>query len=125
MSVLDEWIAQAEADYKGAVALQRRRRDPLPGLVCFHCQQCGEKYLKAFLVAQGVTPERTHDLLYLLSDASEYDARLDAFAPDCALLNPYAVAARYPGLVTSVADAADALRSARRLRRALRRRLGL
>lgn len=125
MSVLDEWIEQAEADYKGAVALRRRRRDPLPGLVCFHCQQCAEKYLKAFLVAQGVAPPRTHDLLYLLSEASAHDARLGVFAPECALLNPYAVAARYPGLITSTADAADALRAARRLRSALRRRLGL
>jgi hypothetical protein len=35
-----EWVAKAEADYDGAVALNRRRKNPLPDLVCFHCQQC-------------------------------------------------------------------------------------
>lgn len=38
MTVLDEWIEKAEADYKGAGALNRRRKEPLPDIVCFHCQ---------------------------------------------------------------------------------------
>jgi hypothetical protein len=34
VSLLDEWIEKAEGDYKGAVALQRRRKEPLPDVVC-------------------------------------------------------------------------------------------
>ncbi|MCZ6676164.1 MAG: HEPN domain-containing protein [Candidatus Poribacteria bacterium] len=63
MTLVDEWIEKAEADFKGAVALNRRRKDPLPDLVCYHCQQSAEKYLKAFLIAQGITPPRIHDLV--------------------------------------------------------------
>ena len=58
MSLLDEWVDKAEADYKSAVALHRRRKEPLPDVVCYHCQQCVEKYLKAYLIAQGSTPPR-------------------------------------------------------------------
>jgi HEPN domain-containing protein len=49
VSLLNEWIAKAEADDKSALALQRRRKEPLPDIVCYHCQQCVEKYLKAYL----------------------------------------------------------------------------
>ncbi|RMD60746.1 HEPN domain-containing protein [Candidatus Parcubacteria bacterium] len=43
VSLAAEWIDKAEADYKSAVALQRRRKEPLPDIVCYHCQQCVEK----------------------------------------------------------------------------------
>ena len=36
------------------------------GLVCFHLQQCLEKYLKARLVEAGLGFPRTHDLERLL-----------------------------------------------------------
>lgn len=44
-----DWIAKAEADYLAAVDLARRRKLPLHDMVCFHCQQSAEKYLKARL----------------------------------------------------------------------------
>jgi len=33
-----EWIKKAESDYAGALHIHRRRKKPLPDLVCFHCQ---------------------------------------------------------------------------------------
>jgi HEPN domain-containing protein len=50
LSLLAEWVNKAEADYQSAVALHRRRKAPLPDIVCYHCQQCVEKYLKAYLI---------------------------------------------------------------------------
>jgi HEPN domain-containing protein len=47
---LQEWIQKAEEDYTVATTLARKRKQPTPSTVCFHCQQCAEKYLKAFLV---------------------------------------------------------------------------
>ena len=43
---------------------------PLPDQVGFFCQQSAEKYLKAFLLAWGQVPPRTHgvDVLVELSD---------------------------------------------------------
>lgn len=125
MSVLDEWIRKAEADYKAAVALNRRRRDPLPDVVCYHCQQAAEKYLKAYLVAVHVTPPMIHDLWDLLGLCAGHDASLASLDPQAQLLNRYGVLIRYPGLDATVADAKDAMKAVRRMRRVLRRKLGL
>jgi HEPN domain-containing protein len=125
VSLLDEWVEKAEADYKTATALNRRRKEPLPDTVCFHCQQCVEKYLKAYLVAQSVTPPRIHDLEDLLSLCAVHDSTLAALLSLVQILNPYAVLIRYPGMSATVTDAKDAVKTMRRLRTVLRRKLGL
>ncbi|MEW6367821.1 MAG: HEPN domain-containing protein [Acidobacteriota bacterium] len=125
MSLLDEWISKAETDYKSAVALNRRRREPLPDAVCYHCQQCLEKYLKAYLTAHGVTPPRIHDLEDLLELCAVCDTSLRTHSPLVRALNPYGVLIRYPGMTATVPEANDAVRIVRRLRVVLRRGLGL
>ena len=45
-----EWVRCAEEDYAAACSLMRWRAKPLTNTVCFHCQQCVEKYLKALMV---------------------------------------------------------------------------
>ena len=59
------WIKKAEADLRCARLLAKEvRRDN--DLICFHCQQSAEKYLKAFLQELGAPVPRTHSLDYLL-----------------------------------------------------------
>ena len=123
MSLLAEWVDKAEADYQSAVALQRRRKAPLPDIVCYHCQPCVEKYLKAYLIAQGSTPPRIHDLEDLLDLCALHDATLTTQRPLVQVLNPYAVLIRYPGMTTTVAEAREAVHAMRRLRTMLRRKL--
>jgi HEPN domain-containing protein len=125
VSLLDEWIEKAEADYKSAVALQRRRKELLPDIVCYHCQQCVEKYLKAYLIAQGSTPPRIHDWEDLLNLCALYNATLTTRLPLVHVLNPYGVLIRYPGMTATVAEAQAAVHAMRRLRTSLRRTLGL
>lgn len=36
---------------------------PIPiEIICYHCQQSAEKYLKGYLVFYGMIPPKTHDL---------------------------------------------------------------
>lgn len=56
-----EWTEKAEGDYKVA-ASQWHIEDPVYDAICFHAQQCIEKYLKAWLAEQGVNFPKTHDL---------------------------------------------------------------
>ena len=42
---VSEWIEKAEEDYHVAISLRRLRRHPAHNAVCFHAQQCVEKYL--------------------------------------------------------------------------------
>lgn len=41
-----EWVEKAEGDYRVA-STQRQDAEPVWDAICFHAQQCIEKYLKA------------------------------------------------------------------------------
>lgn len=56
-----EWMEKAESDWRIAWH-DMQTDDPTPDMVCFHMQQCVEKYLKAFLVLHQVSFRRTHDI---------------------------------------------------------------
>jgi len=34
--------------------------------ICFHCQQCAEKMMKAYLIKKDIEFAKTHSLSYLL-----------------------------------------------------------
>jgi len=58
-----EWVKKAEDNYLSALALSRRRKSPVPDVICNQCQQCVEKYLKALLVLHKVYFPKIHDLI--------------------------------------------------------------
>jgi HEPN domain-containing protein len=74
------------------------------GVICFHCQQAAEKYLKSFLVCRGVKPERTHDLAQLVDACAQLDATFSALRPACVKLSDFAVDTRYPGVPVEVEE---------------------
>ena len=114
------WIGKAEQDYVAAVLLARKRHRQVPDIICFHAQQCAEKYLKAFLVWQGVYFPKTHDLTTLLDLATPYDAPLELLRPRLDMLTRYAVEFRYPDEHSTVAEARRAMTSATHIRERLR-----
>jgi len=62
-----EWVDKAESDYAVVSLLVRASRTtPLWEPICFHAQQCIEKYLKARLVEANIPFPKTHDLDELL-----------------------------------------------------------
>jgi HEPN domain-containing protein len=60
-----EWVQKAEADHAAAQCLAQSP-SALHDAVCFHTQQCIEKYLKAWLQEANTAFRRTHDLEELL-----------------------------------------------------------
>src|SRR5260370_27708560 len=90
------WVRKAEADIIGARALNSLR-PAVPDLVCFHCQQAAEKYLKALMQELATpAPPRTHDLVKLLGNLLPHDPTLGKLRRGLRSLNPYAVDVRYP-----------------------------
>ena len=89
------WIRKAEEDLLAIHNEMAAEQTPW-SVVCFHAQQAGEKYLKAFLVHAGKTPPHTHDLLVLLALCGHEDKGLEGLEEDCRCLAYYAVAGRYP-----------------------------
>ena len=90
-----EWFYFTDADFDSALILNDAHRKHNQ-IICYHCQQAVEKYLKAFLCYNGMIPPRLHILETLCALCSEYDAAFNGIAKDCAYLTPFAVNARYP-----------------------------
>jgi HEPN domain-containing protein len=89
--------------------------------VCFHAQQCVEKYLKALLTLFGKAFPRTHELT-VLWELLPLMARPTLTPEEQETLTDYAAATRYPGEQEDVprAEALRAVRIARRVRREVR-----
>ena len=120
-----EWFAKADTDLRSA-ALLAGISGP-PETICFLAQQGAEKYLKGYLVWQGVVFRKVHDLLEIISACRGEDDAFEQLEVDCRTLNPYSVGVRYPGyaLEPTDQDAHDALVRAKHIRDFVRERLNL
>ncbi len=114
--MVEEWIAKAEGDFTVACRELRARKSPNYDAVCFHCQQCVEKLMKALLIHLGTTPPKTHLLLVL-------DELLVAACPgwswpadDLRFLTRSAVFLRYPGESAEKQEAREAMIFTKKLR---------
>jgi HEPN domain-containing protein len=124
LAVARQWAAKAEGDLKNAAHTVRLQKDCPTDTVCFHVQQCVEKYLKALLVLNGVEFTRTHQISSLLALVpAQMRPTLSQAEQD--RLTEYAVTTRYPGDYDPISreEALDAVRLARRVRNQVRRRL--
>ena len=119
-----QWVRKAEDDIRGARSLGQAK-PPLNDLVCFHCQQSAEKYLKGLLQEQGLVPPRIHDLVQLLNLLLPLDVTLGKLGRKLASLSSFAVDYRYPGDKATRKQALAALRHAESVRAEIRTRLGL
>ena len=122
---LKEWIGKAEEDYRTALRMSRYRRDPTPSTICFHCQQCVEKYLKACAVRLGQPVLHIHHLERLLDAIVPLLPALQAQRNDLLTINPFGVAPRYPGFILDMKDAAEAVAAMKRVRLVLRQVIGI
>ena len=120
-----DWIEKAESDYLAAVDLARRRKLPLYDMVCFHCQQSVEKYLKARLEEAALSFPKTHDLENLLTLLLPLEPLWSALTPATRRLKPFGVLIRYPGNDASKSQAKQALIDCKAIRREVRVSFGL
>ena len=121
---LKSWIAYADEDYNAAKSLLALKK-PLLGAVCFHAQQCAEKYLKALLILKDIDFPKTHDLP-TLNTLCDQNSILTGFEPQqLADLSKYAVQARYPGSQPTLEETKEAIEIAKTVRRFARSFLGL
>jgi HEPN domain-containing protein len=125
LQITAEWVEKAEADFATAqrelAVTQRANYDA----VCFHAQQCAEKFLKAFLQESNIPFPRTHDLADLLGLAVTVEPTWDALEADLNVLTAFAVEYRYPGESSDPQEAQEAYHKCETIRAIIRRRLGL
>jgi HEPN domain-containing protein len=122
-----EWVAKAEGDFATAVLLMRKRKDrkQVRDAICYHCQQCAEKYLKGRLVEAGVTFPHTHDLKRILALCLPCQPLWSAMEAPAKSLTNCAVVFRYPGQTATERDAKTAMKHSKAIRTEVRHSLGL
>jgi HEPN domain-containing protein len=120
-----EWVAKAEGDFATMERESRVAETPNFEAVCFHAQQCAEKYLKARLCEAGVTFGKVHDLVALLDHSLDIEPSWEQFREDLAYLSAFAVSVRYPGDSADKDCAVDAQCRCRAFRAVARDSLGL
>ena len=62
----------------------------------YHCQQCAEKILKAFLAFHKQKIKKTHDLIALIDLCNVFDKTFATLSEIAGNLKPFATEFRYP-----------------------------
>jgi HEPN domain-containing protein len=110
-----EWIAKTEEDYLVATR-ELKAKPPALDAVCYHAQQCIEKYMKAILQENEIDFEKIHDLDILLQKCGGFTPELEASRDDLIKLSAYAVDVRYPGFEVSEVEAKECITSMEKIR---------
>lgn len=124
LTIVRQWVEKADSDLKTAVHTLKLRRGCPTDTVCYHVQQCVEKYLKALLVFQDMQVPHVHDVR-LLVERLPFDVQPDLTPEERERLTEYAVTTRYPGDYDPIsrAEARRGVQIARRVRRQSRQHL--
>ncbi len=123
-AVVRGWVQKAENDLVNAAHTLKLGPTAPTDTICFHAQQCVEKYLKAMLVLSGRDFPRTHDIEDLVRRLPRgIDPGLSANEQE--RLTMYATITRYPGGddPVPIAAARKGVAIARRVRKAVRKHL--
>ena len=120
-----DWVKKAEGDWEAALRLYRARKQAHYDVVCYLAQQRAEKYLKAELNEAGVNFAKTHDLPELLIQAETVESALAVLQPQVDFLDEFSVLYRYPGRDATKAQAQQAIKDCRSLRKVMRTLFGL
>jgi len=95
-STVRNWIFLAEGDFKTAND-ELRTEFPITTTICFHSQQCVEKYLKAYLTLVGQFFGKTHDIALLIELCKKHNIDFEQlYKLNAHKLTRYAVEVRYP-----------------------------
>jgi HEPN domain-containing protein len=113
------WMAKAEADYSTAEREMAVADKPNNDVICFLCQRCVEKLVKAVLVNQATAFPRTHDLVQLHRLLATAIPTWSWDETELQSLSLGAVDYRYPGESADRADAITAFEICTRARESL------
>jgi len=96
VNLSDEWLRYAQNDLIVAKHSFEDLNPKQTEIASYHCQQCAEKALKAFLLFKNTEPPKIHDLKVLCKMCQDIDTSFSDIQIHCAHLNPYGIAVRYP-----------------------------
>jgi HEPN domain-containing protein len=90
-----EWFMIADEDFDSAKILNgavRKHKE----IICYHCAQSIEKYLKGYLIYNDIVPKKTHSIILLNENCIELDHTFEKIRNECGILNRFSNEIRYP-----------------------------
>lgn len=90
------WWLRAQKDLRSAQLNFDEDSAGQVEVICYDCQQACEKMLKAFLIKNGWSLAKTHDLDYLLQEAIKYLPEIVRFESQISELNTLFMSSHYP-----------------------------
>ena len=94
--ILQQWLDKTNDDLRVAEYLSAMHHPTPDEIICFHCQQSAEKYLKTYMFIKDIEPEKTHDLEELLNICLGFNQSFISLVSKLQFLNNYSVMPRYP-----------------------------
>lgn len=89
-----DWMFYAYSDLYAAKLLMTDKR--LYSMAAFHCQQCAEKALKAFLLSKNHKQPDGHNLTWLCKQAALLNGGFTSRIAESTMLNRFYIETRYP-----------------------------
>jgi len=94
--LLQEWLDKGNDDLRSAEYLSTMQHPTPDEIICYHCQQSAEKYLKSYLVLNDIEPPKIHNLKELMEMCEQLNSNFNVLLPQLNILKVYAVLPRYP-----------------------------
>ena len=120
-----QWIDKAEGGWATMMRENRVRKQPNYDAVCFHAQQCAEKYFKARLFDAAIAFGKIHDLEKLLNDLLPIEPNWISLRNEAIILTSFAVEFRHPGMKAVKSDSKKAVKNCRLIRKTVRQAFNL
>lgn len=117
IKIAQEWLDSADEDFEFASAILDDN-DKFYSKICFHLQQTGEKYLKAYIVAYDLGLKKIHNLRTLMEICAKKNRLFKDLIEDCIFLNAFYIDTRYPAFYpvgTTRQEAEKAKEAAKRI----------
>lgn len=123
--LVGNWIAKAENDLKIAQD-EIKTENPATDAICFHAQQCAEKYLKAYLIFNQKHFKKTHNIARLIELCKDISPDYEfLYTINAHSLTDYAVEIRYGEEIyfPPVEESREAIEIAEKVREFVRKKL--
>lgn len=123
--VVKAWFKKADNDLTVAEHTMKLESPPCD-TVCFHAQQCAEKYIKGFLTFHAIEFPKTHSIEDLVLLCKRVSPSIETDLGDVEILSSYGVEVRYPDEVyyeIPKEDAEEAIELAKRVKAVILRHL--
>ncbi len=121
---LEDWVKKAEGDFRTAGRELEVKDSPNFDAVCYHSQQCAEKYLKAFLISRQQPYPKVHKLIAILNVCLNLDSTFEFMRQELETLDGLDTL-RYPYDFAMIEEAQLAVQQTSILRKFVRQKLNL